>query len=218
MRLKCLAASSGFISLALLVIASLPLRVFASPPTEVLEPPSCRFSGEFEQNRAFPDGVNFINAGGQFYFDCNQGLVWSIKRPITSSQVFNLDGEMYLVDPYDLVTQLKNPVQRQVGSLLTSLLSGDTDELRRKFKFELDDGNFVLEPRSVMLSRAIRQISMRPGATSFDRDLVIEQIDDQRISIRIKKVSVFDSNDDGNADCSLSLGEQSDAACGVLFK
>lgn len=218
MRLKGFAPSSGFISLALLVIALLPMRVFASEPTDVLEPPSCRFSAEFEQNRAFPDGVNFISVGGQFYFDCHQGLVWSIKRPITTSQVFNLDGEMYLVGPDDLVTQLKNPVQRQVGSLMTSLLSGNTDALRRKFKFELKDGNLVLEPRRVMLSRAIRRIAVRHGATSFDRELLIEQTDEQRVSIRIQNVSVLDSKNDGYADCSILLGEQSDAECGVLFR
>lgn len=185
----------------------------------LLDSPFCRFSADFSQQLAFPDGVNFIRASGQIYFDCTHGLVWSVEKPISSAQIYLLDGDMYGVDFAAKVSPLERAMQRRVGGVLSALLSGNQKQLNADFEFvnHLASG-IKLIPKQAALKRALRGISIEGGVDLLDRLIKIEQADDQVITIQTTNVTVVDEEQEVASSCIAVLGQSSEAACRLLLQ
>jgi hypothetical protein len=208
-------SSTRFMLMALVFVCS---QAWANPYNQnLLDSPSCRFAADFSQQRAFPDGINFIRASGQIYFDCRHGLIWSVEKPISSAQIFLLDGDMYDVDFTAKVSPIDGPIQRRIGSVLSALLSGNQKQLNADFRLDTDPASGIrLTPKQAVVKRALLGISIEGGDHPLDRLIKIVQADDQVITIETTNVTIGDEERGGASSCIALLGQSSNVACSLL--
>ena len=204
--------------LCLLMLSALAANSQAdeSEGSALLEPADCRFSSRFSQERAFPDGVNYLKTSGKLYFDCAHGLIWAMEAPIASTQIFLASGDMYDLNFLGELRELENPIQRQVGSLLSALLAGDRQRLESDFAPQLSENTLELKPRSLLLKRALRSIVIRE--TEAERIVTIEQSDGQTLTVSIGALELYPEELDDYQSCSQALKTAGASSCDTLLK
>jgi hypothetical protein len=190
-------------------------RADASGESRLLEPAECRFSSRFSQERAFPDGMNYLKTSGKLYFDCEHGLIWTMEVPIASTQIFLASGAMYDLNFLDELREIENPIQRQVGSLLSALLRGDRRRLESDFALQVSENALELKPRSRLLKRALRSIVIRE--TEARRIVMIEQSDGQALTVSIGEIEIYPDLEDYQS-CSQALKKAGALSCDTLLK
>lgn len=107
-----------------------------SDELSALLPRDCHHTGMFTQTRRVEGLSRVLNSSGAFVFSCEHGLIWSTREPVSETLIYRHDNRHYQLLG-DEITELRGPLHRELGAILTRLIGGDTAYIRQHFALEL---------------------------------------------------------------------------------
>lgn len=152
-----------------------------------LLPKSCNISGEFEQRKYLKSVPAPLVSTGSFFFACQAGLIWHTTEPYDEALV-HADGDtLFQVRDAQYPRILKGMGSLAHMKLLIRLLTADIDYLENEFTIASNDTHVQLVPKSRMLRKAIKTVTISVDGNTATPGIAIklEDIHDQLVEFNI---------------------------------
>ena len=126
-------------------------------------PTSCHFSGQFSQQKDIRGIPMPLRSGGNFFFSCDLGLVWSTTSPFEEALLYTDAITNFRADDKGNIELLSGVVRHSVSKIFLRLLKADTDYFADEFSVQLVGKNKVIEliPESGLMKKGIERIHIK---------------------------------------------------------
>ena len=126
-------------------------------------PPSCHFSGQFQQQKHV-EGIAFpLVSSGDFFYSCDLGLVWNTQKPFQDAMLYANASASFRVNEQGEIEPLTGTARYIMSSVFIRLLEGDTAYFAEEFDVSFDSatGTTVLIPNGEFMRRGLQQIAVQ---------------------------------------------------------
>ncbi|WP_100656149.1 outer membrane lipoprotein carrier protein LolA [Alteromonas flava] len=153
-------------------------------------PPSCHFSGQFQQQKRI-QGLDFpLVSTGDFYYSCDFGLVWNTQAPFQDALLYANSSASYRVDAQGEIEPLAGTARYIMSNVFIRLLKGDTAYFAEEFDVTRDTTTQAtrLTPIGEFMRKGLQQIVVNPLADNEQAEtlhVVITDVTGQDTVIKI---------------------------------
>lgn len=197
-----------------ILLGLLPLVAAAATETaekSPLVPDSCLQYAEFRQEKTLPGLAKPLISRGKIIINCNEGTLWRTQWPIQEAIIYRLDGKQWIIKSSGEKEEVKNAVQKRVGSMISRIMRGDQAFIDKYFQRE-EQGEFIrLLPVQKRLKKYIESIELKK--TPSDTQVLVKRVDGQNMRLNVSAVRHLSTLD--LATCQSLLEEQ--AGCDLLL-
>lgn len=188
-----------------------PAAVTLPAASKSLTPQSCLQFAEFRQEKYLTGLPKPLVTRGKVVVDCERGTVWSTDKPIRETLVYQMDGKQWLIKSATDKQEIKNAVQKRVGTIISRIMRGDESFINKYFARETIENTTRLVPSQKRLKKYIHNIDLQPQDAGMR--VQVKRVDEQDMVLELSNMRPLTQLD--AASCATLL--QSTLGCDLIF-
>ena len=159
-------------------------------------PPSCHFSGKFQQQKHIQGLDVPLISSGDFFYSCDFGLVWNTQAPFQDALLYVNTNASYRVDAQGDIEPLTGTARYIMSNVFIPLLQGDTAYFAEAFDVTHDEAMDAtrLTPVSEFMRKGLQQVLInRPSVKTqaHTLDATITDVAGQDTIIKISATKQY---------------------------